>query len=173
MTRPRIVTLIGLLLFFQGLAFALLASAVMALYSIQRLHIQFSPSIMELLAQLPRISLADLLSVTSLLVLGVFGLVSSVGLLRLRPWGWLMAMIVQGISLVVDLADYLRGNPNYFDMVFSVIVVLYLNQRSIQQIFDVVRYPASQQGDAASMQEQAVAEMTHAEVSHLKQREMR
>jgi uncharacterized membrane protein (DUF2068 family) len=75
----------------------------------------------------------------SITVHGIFGIVSSIGLLRMRPWAWLMAMIVQGISMILYLADYIRGVPNYVGMIFAVFVVFYLNQRDIQLIFDVAR----------------------------------
>jgi uncharacterized membrane protein (DUF2068 family) len=92
----------------------------------------------EDLAQLTElVTMNDILTLLSLLVIGIFGFVSSTGILRLRPWGWLMAMLVQGISLIVCLIDYVQGEPNYVWMLFSVVVVFYLNLRDIQQIFDI------------------------------------
>lgn len=137
MKRPLIVTIIGVLLLLQSLFSTLFAGGVIAL-SIAMEQEMLPP---DLAADFARLALPDTLSLTTVLTIGIFGLVSSVGLLRLRPWGWLMAMIVQGVSLVVNLLDYVRGDPNYFYLLFSVVVVLYLNQRGIQQVFDVTSYP--------------------------------
>jgi hypothetical protein len=83
---------------------------------------------------------ADLLATASLLVLGIATVVGSIGLLRLRPWAWLMLMLVQGGALIVYLLDYVQGVADSFtrlSMFFSACVVFYLNQRDIRQLFQV------------------------------------
>jgi hypothetical protein len=94
-------------------------------------------------ARVAALQLPSLLVLVSVAVQGIFGIVSSIGLLRMRPWAWLMAMIVQGISLIIYLVDYIRGAPNYVGMIFAVFVVFYLNQRDIQLMFDVARRRSS------------------------------
>ncbi|MCG8350030.1 MAG: hypothetical protein MI924_19875, partial [Chloroflexales bacterium] len=74
------------------------------------------------------------------ITLGIFAMVSGIGMLRMRSWAWLMAMIIQGIAMTIGLFNYFQGQPSYLEMLFSVIIVFYLNQRDIQRAFSVAQH---------------------------------
>jgi hypothetical protein len=131
--------LIGTALLLHGLGLTLFGGALIGLI-LARESGWLAP---DNVAQVADLQLPSLLVLVSVAVQGIFGIVSSIGLLRMRPWAWLMAMIVQGISLIVYLVDYIRGAPNYVGMIFAVFVVFYLNQRDIQLMFDVARRRSS------------------------------
>lgn len=57
------------------------------------------------------------------------------GMILLRPWAWVGAMTVQGLSLVAGLWSYSLGERDYPLMVTSVMVVLYLNLREVRRPF--------------------------------------
>jgi hypothetical protein len=139
MKRPRSVTLIGTALLLHGLGLTLFGGTLIGLI----LAWEAGWLAPDSAAQVADLNLPSLLVLVSVAVQGIFGIVSSIGLLRMRPWAWLMAMIVQGISLIVYLVDYIRGMPNYVGMIFAVFVVFYLNQRDIQLVFDVARRHSS------------------------------
>jgi len=139
MKRPRSVTLIGTALLLHGLGLTLFSGTLIGLI----LAWESGWLAPDNAAQVAALNLPSLLVLVSVAVQGIFGIVSSIGLLRMRPWAWLMAMIVQGISLIVYLVDYIRGAPNYVGMIFAVFVVFYLNQRDIQLVFDVTRRRSS------------------------------
>ncbi len=136
MKRPLSITIIGVLILCQGLVFTAVAGVTLPLIS----AIMFRWLPPGYVAELPNYTQRELLFVGAALVIGVCCLVSGVGVLRLRSWAWLMAMIVQGINLSSELVNYLRGHPVYFNMLVSVIIVLYLNQRDIQASMNAADY---------------------------------
>lgn len=87
--------------------------------------------------ELPAVRLPNLLLAASALVMGGVGLVSGIGILRLRSWAWLMAMIAQGINLLAEMVNYTRGQSSYISLVVSTIIVFSLNQRDVQIAFRV------------------------------------
>ena len=72
------------------------------------------------------------------IILGLINLIVVIALYRLNPWAWVGAMTLQGLSLFAALLAYLAGKPNYVSMVLGVFLVLYLNQRDIQRIYQRV-----------------------------------
>lgn len=58
------------------------------------------------------------------------------GLWLMRRWAWVATMIWTGVSLAIGLITYYQGTPNYFSMIFNVLIVLYLNQREVQLAFE-------------------------------------
>jgi hypothetical protein len=154
MKRPLSLTIIGTLVLLQGIAFGSFGSLTLALYLAP-----LSEALpRELLAELPAIQLRELLPATAALMLGTFGLVSGVGILRLRPWSWVMAMITQGINLATELANYTRGHANYLSMVASVVIVLYLNQRDVQRAFNAALHRTDPEGTRTAQADAAAAE---------------
>jgi hypothetical protein len=82
----------------------------------------------------------DLISAALVGGLGLFIVLSGIGILRLHPWAWLVAMALQGWTLAVFLLDYFtRGQSSYSTALLSVIIVFYLNSRTIRRAFDLVR----------------------------------
>lgn len=71
--------------------------------------------------------------------LGLVALVAAAGFVRLREGAWVMAMLVQGLSLFVALIFYFRYRPQnlliYGMMVYALIMVLYLNYAEVPAIF--------------------------------------
>jgi hypothetical protein len=71
--------------------------------------------------------------VTAVLVgLLVASLASIVGLLGWRTWGWVLAIILSGVILAIDLGWWFSSEPRYFSMLLNVIAVFYLNQRDVR-----------------------------------------
>ncbi len=87
--------------------------------------------------------LADILEVALigglLAVLGVLAFVIAYGLFRLRPWGWLMAMALQGLNLGISLWARFAETPEYISMALSVFIVLALNQAEVRNAFQPKR----------------------------------
>jgi hypothetical protein len=84
------------------------------------------------LGTLPGIGLA------ALIVIAGGGLaLASVGLLRLREWAWVLAMVLQGVGLADALYETYLGQSQYVTLAAGSFVVLVLNQREVRQAFDL------------------------------------
>jgi hypothetical protein len=59
----------------------------------------------------------------------------AVGLWFLRRWAWILTMISIGPSLAIGIVEYFQGTPSFDAMVLNVIVVFYLNQHDLQDLF--------------------------------------
>ena len=68
------------------------------------------------------------------IIVGVF-LLASLGLLRLKRWGWVLSMLLIGTNLVYNIWLYFQGDAHYLDMVANIVIVFYLNQRDVQAPF--------------------------------------
>lgn len=134
MKRPLGVTLMGVLLLVQGLFLIALALAITNLMiSSERASEQ-----QLLVVDIATFTVSDWLLAVALGMLGIFIVISGIGVLRLRQWAWLVAMILQGWTLAVVLFDYFtRGTSSYFTMLLGVIIVFYLNSRGVRQTFDL------------------------------------
>ena len=62
-------------------------------------------------------------------------LTASLGLLRLKRWGWTLSMILVGTTLAYNIWLYFQGNTHYLDMASQIIIIFYLNQRDVQAPF--------------------------------------
>lgn len=69
------------------------------------------------------------------LILGLLTVIMGMGLRTLRPWTWLVAMLIQGANLATSLFAYFNHMPNYFAMFFGVLIVFLLNQREVRHAF--------------------------------------
>jgi len=65
----------------------------------------------------------------------VIHVVIIVGLWRMKRWGWFLVMVNTGVGMFLNIWAYFYSQPNYFAMVMSVLIVLYMNQREVQQAF--------------------------------------
>lgn len=123
--RPRALIALGWLLIAQGVlaltVFGLLIATLLATLTID-------PSV---LPGLPRGG--PVLLSTGAGLTAVFSLVSGVGLLRRHAWAWLLALIVQGVVLLVALADYWLASPDYISLALGVVQVYLLNRSDVQQ----------------------------------------
>jgi hypothetical protein len=134
MQRPRDVTLISLVILVAGVAKLISAAAAFMPAPPGTLVSQVWLAIQDLIASELRY---DLLTVAVLLSLGIFEALSAIGMLGMRAWAWLMAMVVQGAYLAIELARYPSDGPLPGGMALAVVVVFYLNQRHIRRAFRV------------------------------------
>jgi uncharacterized membrane protein YphA (DoxX/SURF4 family) len=71
--------------------------------------------------------------VTVLLVgLLVASLATIIGLVTWRQWAWVLAIILSGIILAIDLGWWWSGEARYLSMALNVVAVFYLNQRDVR-----------------------------------------
>lgn len=68
------------------------------------------------------------------LVLIILTLAGIVGLLLFRRWGWVLTMVLVGLSLLGDLIRVATGDPAYVSMLLHVVAAFYLNQRSVRAL---------------------------------------
>ncbi|MBI3964501.1 MAG: hypothetical protein HY329_02615 [Chloroflexi bacterium] len=69
------------------------------------------------------------------LLLVPLGILTVIGLWRLRWWAWFATMIWIGVTMAVDLWWYFHGAPRYGSMLLNVVIVFYLNQREVRRPF--------------------------------------
>lgn len=74
-------------------------------------------------------------TVTTGWILVALLLLADIGLLFQKRWGWIITMILTGSNLAYTIWSYFQGNLLYFPMLIYVIIVLYLNQREVQEFF--------------------------------------
>src|SRR5262245_31390909 len=119
--RPRVVGLVAAVQGLQGLALVLAAGLPMVL----------SPdaTIIADSVLLTRAAEGGLLAAALLLLVG------AVGLWRLRPWSWQLAMAGQGLALAQALFDYWHGDADYLSMALSATIALMLNQAEVRAAF--------------------------------------
>lgn len=72
---------------------------------------------------------------TIAIVGGAVLLVLAVGFWLLNRWAWTGVMLLAAVSLTIDVVATLRHHGHPVDMLLCVLAVLYLNRRSIQQLF--------------------------------------
>lgn len=151
------MTFIGLVLLVSGLFYCVIYGAYLTLL-VGRLSGRVPPEIEALLVLEPliqfgihRINFSSVLLLLVQCVLGLFTVVSGIGVLRLRPWAWLMALVVNGFSLLALLILYFRRDPFYLHMLIDSLAVLYLNQSSIRRAFRIAQ--RSDDPDSAVMAE--------------------
>jgi hypothetical protein len=88
------------------------------------------------LAAPPSGDAADYLLEAIFLALGPLALVVALGLFRLRPWAWFLAMTMEGLNLASALSAYAIGRPEYVTMLLGIVIVMSLNQREVRQTFE-------------------------------------
>ena len=62
-------------------------------------------------------------------------LITLFGLWRLRRWAWYLLMTIFALSMTVDILLYFLGEPSYSSMLLNVVMVFYVNQREVRQLF--------------------------------------
>jgi len=67
--------------------------------------------------------------------------VSALMLLAGRRTGWLLAMVITGISVAIDIVAFLAGTGSEVWMFLNVVTVFYLNQRDIRELVGVTLAP--------------------------------
>jgi hypothetical protein len=76
-------------------------------------------------------------------LLAFLSIFSSLGVMRLRPLAWNLAMLVQGISFILALDFYFGERPAYayLQMFVGIILVLNLNQSELRRHFSTELIP--------------------------------
>lgn len=126
---PRTASVLGWLLIVQGL----LALAIFGVLLAVLLAPQAGTLIAELAALSDPADRGPILLSTGAGLAGAFSLISGVGLLRLHSWAWLLALITQGVLLLVALIDYWLGSPDYLTLASGAALVYLLNRSEVQQ----------------------------------------
>jgi uncharacterized membrane protein (DUF2068 family) len=127
--RPRAATALGWLLIIEGLAALAIFGALLAVL----LAVQAGALVLDLAALSDPDDRSPILLSAGAGLASVFSLVSGVGLLRLQAWAWLLALITQGMLLLVGLIDYWLGSPDYVTLALGVVQVYLLNRADVQQ----------------------------------------
>jgi hypothetical protein len=68
-------------------------------------------------------------------------LVSALMLLAGRRTGWLLAMVITGISVAIDIIAFIAGTGSDIWMFLNIVTVFYLNQRDIRELVGVTLQP--------------------------------
>ena len=58
------------------------------------------------------------------------------GLWRLKYWAWFSTMVLAGIALIFGIWQYWHGGTPYVDLLINVLIVFYLNQHDLRQLFE-------------------------------------
>jgi len=136
MKRPRGVIIIGCLLIVQGLILSavvvVLAATIILAFTRQL------PS--DLVISLKDIAPLNWASVGANAIVAVLSLIGGVALLLVRPWAWTLALLVQGYSLAVDLWGVYQGRTPYLEMLIPIVIIFYLNTRSVSRFFETLRH---------------------------------
>lgn len=127
--RPWSVTANALLLLIEMGGFVLMA----ALY----LGPLGRPAVWPLSPALWTEQRAAVLSGFVFVLVAALALAAAVGFLRLARGAWLLAVLVQGIQLLVALILYFEHRPSYvyLMMIYGLVMVLYLHQDDVQAAF--------------------------------------
>jgi hypothetical protein len=128
-TRPGLVTAVGWLLILQASGFFIFGL----------LHLlTLSPAWLRLPTSQFNLGLLGHFSLGVMFIpLGLLGLTAAIGMFYLRRSAWLIALLVQGLSLFMALIIYLeeRSPYSYLVMGTSSFLVIYLHYSDIQMIF--------------------------------------
>jgi hypothetical protein len=131
-TRPGAVSILGLLLLLEAGGFFDLG-----LFFFTGGLGPTRSLVMETLLTEPIYTLAEGII---FLPLSLLSLLAAVGFFRLWRAAWVMAMLVQGLSLLTALVLYFNQQPDYVYMImlYSIFLVVYLNTFEVQTAFEPI-----------------------------------
>jgi hypothetical protein len=77
--------------------------------------------------------------VAKLAMLGILllSVLSIVGLLQRRTWGWTLAIVTAGVVLALNIGWWTSGEPRYLSMAVNAVMVFYLSQRDLRAAYGV------------------------------------
>lgn len=133
--RTRPVTITGILLLCEAVAFL-----GYAIYRINQVNWHQELRLYETISQ----AAADTFFLGVLLAaLALTATLGGIGVLLVRPLGWLLAMITQGIGLLICLLLYFQRNVDYVYPVMGlcIMMVLYLNSFDVRVLFTDSPFP--------------------------------
>lgn len=152
--RPRSVTLVGILLLLYGLLLSSVSAGVVVLLWNPGVVDDITPISRAITVNLLSTNQFDLMILIDMLLIGIVMVVGGIGILRLRGWAWLMALIGLCVHLVVQIISYWRGQPSYWEMLLSAVMILLLNLREAQQALGLVDNPAETTSNADALWEE-------------------
>jgi hypothetical protein len=82
-------------------------------------------------------SVLELMGRAGLVAILIVSVVSIIGLLRFRSWGWTLAIVTAGLVLALNIGWWAGGEPRYLSMAVNTIVVFYLSQRDLRAAYGV------------------------------------
>jgi hypothetical protein len=85
---------------------------------------------------LPILGDSPVLTRTVDLTLAALTIAGVVGLLAFRRWGWVLTMVLVGVSLLGDLIRVAIGQPGYLGLALHVMTAFYLNGRAVRALAD-------------------------------------
>jgi uncharacterized membrane protein (DUF2068 family) len=69
-----------------------------------------------------------------ILALAALLLLSAVGLMAGRRYGWLLAMVITGVFVASDISGFYAGTTNSLWMLLNIVTVFYLNQSDVREV---------------------------------------
>lgn len=133
--RPGLVTAVGGLLGVQAIGFVLFALSQFLLASPWQ---SLLPPLGQLILSHLHFNLINPFILGAIFgALALFALIAAVGFLVLWRGAWLIAIFVQGLSLLIALIGYVETHSpyTYLIMGYSSLLVFYLHYSDIQVIF--------------------------------------
>jgi hypothetical protein len=85
----------------------------------------------------------------------ILTLPAAIGMWAGRRWGWYLTMLLLALSMSTEIWEFFHGRPDYLSMLLNVLIVFYLNQQEVRNLFVgqapaeeslAVLSPASQSG---------------------------
>jgi hypothetical protein len=68
---------------------------------------------------------------------------AAISLLRRRRVGWLLAMVLTGVFVAVDIYGFLNTTANHLWMLLNILTVFYLNQSDVRETVGAARRDAN------------------------------
>ncbi len=68
------------------------------------------------------------------LTLALLTIVGVLGLLAFKRWGWVLTMVLVGVSLLGDLIRVAIGQPGYLGLALHVLTAFYLNGSAVRAL---------------------------------------
>ncbi len=69
-----------------------------------------------------------------LLVFAALLVISAIGMLGRRRIGWLLAMVITGLFVAVDIYSFANNGANHLWMGLNILTVFYLNQQDVREV---------------------------------------
>jgi uncharacterized membrane protein (DUF2068 family) len=63
--------------------------------------------------------------------------IAALGMLGRRRTGWLLAMVVTGVFIALDLYSFANNEADHLWMALNIVTVFYLNQRDVRAVVGV------------------------------------
>jgi uncharacterized membrane protein (DUF2068 family) len=82
-------------------------------------------------------SVVEAMASGALIGILIVSVLSIIGLLRRRSWGWTLAIVTAGVVLALNIGWYASGEPRFLSMAVNTIVVFYLSQRDLRAVYGV------------------------------------